>query len=528
MQRFGSLGGTDVRRPFGALLLEDDQERADAVRALLVGLSAAEVRVIRMGDGSRRSHGTLEHILIQAAGPEREVFSGDTARLIVGAITKQQAHEKGVMLLIRQAETVHPKMLHALQAMAPYFTQNGKLTLQVTFVGRPAFLALLDGPGMKTLREALKFQGGPQVLEAKTADSFVEPTAAARPRILFPRSSGANELPGRVKAARILRAAQPLKATAGVSGELPLPSPAAPLRAAGSQRVDDGVGCREPMLVQPSAPLVEPSAAKPAVASARALRHGRALLRLVLVLAALVIAAGAAYVGLRRVFYRDVPARSAVSVATPATPPPAPSSSPVPSVSAPSTPVPPPAELPAPSPAPSDIAPPLALHDTATPSIISAAPLSAEQSARLRQDFDAFLASSGRNVATLSGAQRDTLFGEYLDWRSQSAPASTAPNAAPSMRIVIHVPAGSEAAEALSAHLLASLPPQSSTLEARRIATTPDHPSIRYFYPEDEAAARLAAAWMADTGLNWTLQDLSTFQPLPTRGTIEVWLPRQP
>ncbi len=329
--------------------------------------------------------------------------------------------------------------------------------------------------------------------------------------------------PKPVEAACISSAVQPLKATAGVSDELMLPSPAAPLREPGSQRVDDGVGHGEPPLVQPSAQLLEPSAAKLAVASVRALRRRRILLRLVLVLAALVIVGGAAYVGLHRVFYRDVPARSVVSVVTPAALPPA-SSSPL----VPSTPAPPLAELPAPSPAPSSMAPPLSLHGTAAPSNTSTAPTSAEPPARLRQDFEAFLASSGRNVAALSEAQRSTLFGEYLEWRSQNASASVALNTAPSMRIVIHVPDGSETAEALSTHLLASPPPRFSTVEARRVPATPDHPSIRYFYAEDGAAARVAAQWMADTGLNWTLQDLSTFEPRPSRGTVEVWLPRQP
>jgi len=80
----------------------------------------------------------------------------------------------------------------------------------------------------------------------------------------------------------------------------------------------------------------------------------------------------------------------------------------------------------------------------------------------------------------------------------------------------------------LSARLLASLRPRFGTVEARRVAATPAKPSIRYFHPEDEPSARSAAAWLADMGLNWTLQDFSTFRPLPSRGTIEVWLPQQP
>ncbi len=466
LQELGTSGRTDVRRPFNAVLLEDDRQRADAVLALLARLAGAEVRVIRMRAGSPNPHGTLEGILIQAAGPDGEAFSEDKARLIVRAIAKRQGNERGVMLLIEHAEAVHPKMLRALQAMAPYFTQGGEPTLQATFVGRPTFRALLDGPGLASLRDALG--GGP--------------TSPAH----MPVSPRGHRHDSPVAA---------LKATAGVPGE---PTP-----------------------VSQSAPPAEP-----AVASAAALRRGRILLRLALVLAAAVIAMGAAYVGLRRVFYRDLPARPAVSAAMPAAPLPGSASSlpgpstPSPSLSVPSAPAPPVAEMPAPSLAPG-VAPPGA----ATPPIGSAAPLPADPPTRLRQEFEAFLANSGRNVATLSAAQRSALFGEYLEWRSKNAPA---PNATPGIRIVIHVPAGSETAEALSARLLASLPPRSSTVEARRVAATPDRPSIRYFYPEDEPAARLTARWMAGTGVNWTLQDLSAFQPLPSRGTIEVWLPRQP
>ena len=511
MQAFDTQAEADISRPFNALLLENDQQRADALLALLVRLAAADVRVIRMGGGAYRSRETLEHVLTQAAGPDDEAFSGDNARMIVRAIAKRQGHEKGVMLLIKQAETVHPKMLRALQAMAPYFVQDGEPTLQVTFVGRPRFLALLDEPGLTPLRQAL---------EQEAADAFVEPTVAATPQVPLPESSGANDLPERVNAPPTVGAARPLKTPAGASAELPRRSAAAPIRAAGSSRVSDGVGRLEPTLAWQSVPLVEPSAAEPAAAPARTLRRRRVPLRPVLMLVAILIAAEAAYSGLHLLFYRDVPARSVVSMANPAAPPPVlPSTPPAPSIPAPSTPAPPVAEAPAP-PAALDAAP----HGTATRPIASAAPPAAEPSAQLRQDFDAFLANSGRSVAVLSEAQRGLLFTEYLEWRSRNVQESKAQ----SRRIVIHVPAGSEAAEALSARLLESSPPQSSTVEARRVATTPDQPSIRYFHAEDEPAAQLAAKWMADTGLNWTLQDFSTFRPLPSRGTIEVWLPRRP
>lgn len=133
-------------------------------------------------------------------------------------------------------------------------------------------------------------------------------------------------------------------------------------------------------------------------------------------------------------------------------------------------------------------------------------------------------------------AQRSALPEPLMDRPPKSASPPVAPephrDQGPSLRsdprIVIHVPAGSAAAEALSARLLKTLAARPGTVEARRVADTPTRPSIRYFHPEDEPAARQAAAWMADTGLNWALRDFSTFQPRPSRGTIEVWLPRAP
>jgi hypothetical protein len=273
----------------------------------------------------------------------------------------------------------------------------------------------------------------------------------------------------------------------------------------------DGTDAHRPFTA-PFTPLLEPSAAEPSKAPVRALRRGRILLRLMLMPATVAIVAGAAYTGLHRLFYRDVPARPVASVAISAAPQAAlPPSPPAPVIPVPSTPMPSPA-----------------LQGNTTPPVTPALPPPTAPSARLRPDFDDFLANSGRNGAALSEAQRGVLSGEYLDRRLQNNHAATTPGAIPSLRVVIHAQAGSEAGEALSARLLASLRPRFGIVEARRVAATPAKPSIRYFHPEDEPSARSAAAWLADTGLNWTLQDFSAFRPLPSRGTIEVWLPRQP
>lgn len=110
----------------------------------------------------------------------------------------------------------------------------------------------------------------------------------------------------------------------------------------------------------------------------------------------------------------------------------------------------------------------------------------------------------------------------------RTRPAEASPPAAAmsttGLRIVVHVPGGA-AAEALSARLLANLDPQLGRIEVRRVSEAPSRPSIRYFYSADEAAAQGVAARMSGTGLSWTLRSFSTFRPLPSPGTIEVWLP---
>lgn len=104
-------------------------------------------------------------------------------------------------------------------------------------------------------------------------------------------------------------------------------------------------------------------------------------------------------------------------------------------------------------------------------------------------------------------------------------PALTMPSgpSLPALRIVIHVPPGAEV-ETVSARLLASLDPRRGRVEIRRVAAAPRQPSIRYFRLEDGAAARTVAAWLSGTGVDWTVRDFTAFRPLPSRGTIEVWL----
>jgi len=406
-----TLAGLDGRA-FTALLDENDQQRDTALSLLQSSLAGPDVRVIRIGSPSR-SHAMLESMLAPVTAPDNERSVAERARLITRTIAARRGQETRVVLLITQAEELHPKVLRALQAMTPYFAQNDEPTLQVLFIGRPSFRTLLNVKDLAPLREALE----------------TEPGLLPVPRV------------ERVDPARLKRVFE-----------------------------NPAVGKAE---------QITPMPATRAASRQTAMRRGRILILILLGIAVVVMLLIGGALGLRRLFYRDVPAF--------------PARTPAASVTAPA--------LPSPPASPGGAMPP-------------SAEALADKDARVRQSFDDFLTSTGRNAAAPLEPPRET------------PPQQPEPRRDP--RIVIHVPAGSMAAEALSARLVANLRTRSGTVEARRVPDTPSRPSIRFFHPEDEPAARLAAAWMADAGLNWTLRDFSSFQPRPSRGTIEVWLPRQP
>jgi hypothetical protein len=422
-----ALVGTEVRRlpgrldvlPFTALLRDDDQERDAALYRLLSELARPDVRVVRMGN-SMRSRLLLEHILIQVAGPDGKVSKEDGARRIARTIAERQGRETRVVLLITQAETLHSKTLRLLQAMQPYLAEDGAPTLQVVFVGRQAFRALLDGRGMTPLREALGLQPEAEAVRAARPDDVSAPEM----------DSGSRPLPIAQDLGQPAMLADPAAASGTPDRQAVYPDPA------------------------PTLPF-RPDVTERAAVSVPEARRRRSLALGLAVFAAMALAA---YVGLHAALDRQVQARAVPSVLYPAGPP----------VAAP----------PAPGPAAQD-------PQASTPVPAPAPPAQ----------------------ALPSGSGRST------------------PPVAPS-RVVIHVPAGSEGAEAMSAHLRAGLASRLGVVEARRVAGAPDRPSIRYFHPGDEPAAHQVSAWMADAGLIWTLQDFSAFLPRPSRGTIEVWLPR--
>jgi hypothetical protein len=148
-----------------------------------------------------------------------------------------------------------------------------------------------------------------------------------------------------------------------------------------------------------------------------------------------------------------------------------------------------------------------------------------EDRQRLRREFDAFLDQSNA-AAGLTETQRALLFRQYVARRVATAPAA-APRAPPVTirRVVIHYPARSGPGEAEAARLQSVLRPNAEQAELRAVSDAAREPVIRYFFVEDEAAAKEVAADLHVTGADWRVEDFSAHRPRPSRGTVEVWLP---
>jgi hypothetical protein len=149
---------------------------------------------------------------------------------------------------------------------------------------------------------------------------------------------------------------------------------------------------------------------------------------------------------------------------------------------------------------------------------------------RLRREFDAFLDQS--TAARLTDSQRELLFEQYLAQRH--APVSVAAAVTPAAgahtgtvagHVVIHYPAGSGSGAAEADRLRAMLGAHAEHVETRAGSGDAREPVIRYFFVEDEAAAKAVAADLKTAGVAWHVQDSTTDRPRPSRGTVEVWLP---
>lgn len=138
-----AVASLQAGHPFSLLLAEDDRQRTTALETLLDTVADPSTRFARVNN-PLRARLTLERLLIQVIQDSSDRLLSDPAQL-VRAIASRRAEETRVILVIESAETLHPEVLQFFGRAAALFP-DGSPRLQILFVGRPAFTALLADP----------------------------------------------------------------------------------------------------------------------------------------------------------------------------------------------------------------------------------------------------------------------------------------------------------------------------------------------------------------------------------------------
>ncbi len=162
---------------------------------------------------------------------------------------------------------------------------------------------------------------------------------------------------------------------------------------------------------------------------------------------------------------------------------------------------------------------------------------SGEPLARLREEFEHFLAQTERGSKRQSEGERSRLFNEFLQWNygaSGSGP-EPAPQAAgipaPSQaRVTLHFLAGSTSGKEAARQLATELRPTVALARTRSVADVPKTFELRYFAQEDESLAKTLAQLMQAPDAAWTVRIMPDLRPLAAPRTlmphtIEVWIP---
>jgi hypothetical protein len=115
---------------------------------------------------------------------------------------------------------------------------------------------------------------------------------------------------------------------------------------------------------------------------------------------------------------------------------------------------------------------------------------------------------------------------------AQTAPAAMAPNPNPPVTapavetavgrpVILYHRRASPAADRLADQLR----PLARQVDVRTAAAIPRRPTIRYFQPEDAAAAQALAVALRRDGGEWRVQDRTARHRRHASGAVEVWLP---
>jgi len=154
----------------------------------------------------------------------------------------------------------------------------------------------------------------------------------------------------------------------------------------------------------------------------------------------------------------------------------------------------------------------------------------AEQLARLREEFEHFLAQTGWGSKRQSESERLRLFNEFLQWSYGGSAASNAelpPQVAalPRTRVTLHFLAGSANGEGMARRFATQLRPSVALARTRAANEVPKTFELRYFAQADEASAEALAQMLQTPEITWLVRIIPDAKPAPAPRTIELWIP---
>ena len=445
-----------------AIIAANPATRIAGLEAAAIAMANGGVTSVRVGN-PLNSPLTLQRILVQIDldGDEDDAGGDDEAHLVC-LLEQRRGTRDRIVLMVECAETLDPAALPALQRIA-----STPGSVQILFVGGPAFWALLDDAELTPLRRTLTGQ--------ETEPAAIAPPTVAIPVItapvapVRPPASAAPDRPvDRRAELRPAVSARPglrwwIVGAAGVAacitmGAAAVFAPGGLFYYAVPQRDMPTPPGRAAGLAQPPAPLRLASPASPGTASA--------------------------------------PAPPSRQVATPALP----------------------------TTAQADSLAPL------LPPALSVTAHAETQQAHPQPESAHPLDAPGYGADILTDAQRaaqwHTQSEQSPSWQPRDATLLSPPSSSEG-RVVIHYRTGSEAGEAEAARLAAVVAPLAAKVQTRVVADTPSAPVIRFFHPEDAERARQLADVLGGAGPRWDVRNFSSFRPSPSLGTIEVWTPER-
>ncbi len=138
-----AVASLQAGHPFSLLLAADERQLAAALDSLMDAIADPSTRFAR-ATNPLRARLTLERLLIQVIqGYPDSTEPGAAA--VIRRIAERRGEERRVILIIERSETLHPEVLRFFGQTATLFP-DGTPRLQILFVGKPEFRAMLDDP----------------------------------------------------------------------------------------------------------------------------------------------------------------------------------------------------------------------------------------------------------------------------------------------------------------------------------------------------------------------------------------------